>query len=66
MTPPEKESSEDSVKNCVIISRRRAQIALRIPISLVRSVTETSIIFIIQIHPTKRDIPAIPVTKSVI
>lgn len=33
--------------------------ALRVPISLVRSVIETSIIFITPIPPTKREMPAI-------
>lgn len=37
-----------------------APIALRIPISRVRSVTETSMIFMIPIPPTRREIAAIP------
>lgn len=42
----------DSVKNCVIMSLSRAHIDLRIHISRVRSDTDTSMIFIIQIHHT--------------
>ncbi len=40
-------------------SRRRAPIALRIPISRVRSVTVTSMMFMIPIPPTTREMPAI-------
>lgn len=50
----------DSTKNCIRISCLVAQIAFRIPISLVRSVTDTSIIFITPIPQTKREIAAIP------
>ena len=49
-----------SVRNCIIISELSAPIDLRIPISRVRSETETSIIFIIPIPPTRSDIAAIP------
>ena len=40
--------------------------ASRVPISLVRSVTDTSIIFITPIPPTKREIPAINAIVSAI
>lgn len=39
--------------------------ALRMPISRVRSVTETSIIFITPIPPTMREIPATSATNAV-
>ena len=39
-------------------SARRAPIALRMPISRVRSVTETSMMFITPIPPTSREIAA--------
>jgi hypothetical protein len=55
----------DSIKNCVRISHEVAPIAFRMPISRVRSVTETSITFIIPIHHTKSDIPAIATIKRV-
>lgn len=50
----------DSTKNCIRISCVVAHIAFRIPISLVRSVTETSIMFITPIPQTNRDMAAIP------
>ena len=49
-----------SVRNCMIISELRAHIDRRIPISRVRSETETSMIFIIPIPPTRSEIAAIP------
>jgi hypothetical protein len=52
-------SAKLSVKNCMIISFFDAQMAFLIQISFVLSVTETSIIFITQIHHTKREIQAI-------
>jgi hypothetical protein len=42
-----------------------AQIAFLIQISLVLSVTETSIIFITQIHPTSKEIEPIAANKYV-
>lgn len=46
----------DSTKNCATISLLRAPIAFLIQISLVLSVTETIIIFITPIPPTKSEI----------
>ena len=40
--------------------RRLAPMALRMPISRVRSVTETSMIFIMPIPPTSREMAAMP------
>ena len=48
-----------SAKNCSIMSRRLAPIALRTPISRVRSVTDTSIMFITPMPPTSSEMPAI-------
>lgn len=64
--PPVKHKMDDSVKNCTIISFFLAPIAFRIPISRVRSVTETSIIFIIPIPHTIREIAAIPEINNAI
>ena len=43
-----------SSKNCQVISLRRAPMALRTPISRVRSVTETSMMFMTPMPPTSR------------
>ena len=53
-----------SIKNCIMITLRPAPMALRIPISLVLSVTDTSMMFIIPIPPTKSEIAAIPPSIS--
>ena len=63
--PPTPESVIASVRNCRIILARLAPIALRTPISRVRSVTETSMIFITPIPPTSRDMPAIAPSSRV-
>ncbi|MEI6118722.1 MAG: hypothetical protein WCP92_05880 [bacterium] len=55
----------DSTRNWRRISLLCAPIALRIQISLILSVTETSIIFITQIPPTSNDIAAIPASRAV-
>ncbi len=47
-------STTASVRNCTMMSRRRAPTALRMPISLVRSVTDTSMMFITPMPPTSR------------
>ena len=56
-------TTTDSIKNCVMMSPFRAQIAFLIQISLVLSVTETNIIFIIQIHHTSNEIDPIAASK---
>ena len=48
-----------AIKNCSRMSRRPAPSASRIPMSLVRSLTVTSMMFMIPIPPTSRDTPAI-------
>jgi hypothetical protein len=54
MTPPVLEITEDSTRNWKRISLRRAPTDIRIPISLVLSVTATSIMFMTTIPPTRR------------
>jgi hypothetical protein len=65
ITHPIAVTTTDSIKNCVIISLFNAQIAFLIQISLVLSVTDTSIIFITQIHPTSKEIEPIAASKYV-
>lgn len=50
----------DSTRNCSMMSRLLAPIALRIPISLVRSDTVTRRMFMTPIPQTRSDIAAIP------
>ena len=52
IAPPVDDSTVASIKNCRRISAFRAPIALRTPISLVRSVTEISMMFMTPIPPT--------------
>ncbi|CJH51339.1 Uncharacterised protein [Streptococcus pneumoniae] len=60
MKPPSPVNIQDSIKNCVNTLPRVAPSALRIPISRVRSVTDTSMMFITPIPPTSKEIAAIP------
>ena len=57
--PPTELSETASIRNWVRISRPCAPTAIRVPISRVRSVTLTSMIFIIPMPPTTSDTPAI-------
>ena len=50
----------DSMSTWVRMSRRRAPRALRTPISRVRSITETSMMFMMTTPPTTREIPTNP------
>ena len=59
ITPPRLVSTADSVKNCSRIRFFLAPMAFFRPISLVRSVTDTSMIFITPMPPTSREILAI-------
>ena len=54
--PPSPASTVDSSRNCCRIARRVAPMALRMPISRVRSVTETSMMFATPIPPTTSEI----------
>ena len=53
-TPPTAVRVMASVRNCQRMSRRLAPRALRTPISRVRSVTETSMMFMTPTPPTTR------------
>ena len=59
MMPPNRQMIEDSNRNCSRILRRLAPIALRMPISRVRSVTETSMMFITPTPPTNSEMEVI-------
>ena len=64
--PPIELSTIDSDTNCNNISLLLAPRLFLIPISLVLSVTDTSIIFITPIPPTTKEIPAIAAKNMVI
>ena len=55
MTPPNTDSTTDSVSICAMMSERRAPSALRSPISRVRSVTTISMMFMMTMPPTTSD-----------
>ncbi len=57
--PPSAVKMQDSVRNCINTLLRVAPSAFWMPISRVRSVTDTSIIFITPMPPTNNEIPAI-------
>ena len=59
MTPPISASVTASTRNCARMSRLRAPTAIRSPISRVRSVTDTSMMFMIPIPPTSSETEAI-------
>ena len=61
MRPPTPEIVDDSIRNWKRMSLRRAPMAIRMPISLVRSVTETSMMFMTTMPPTSRAIEAMPI-----
>ena len=54
MTPPIRQSTIDSVINCMRMAELRAPSALRVPISRVRSVTDTVMMFMTPMPPTSR------------
>ena len=65
ISPPRHDSTIASTRNCNSTSRATAPIASRMPISRVRSVTDTSMMFMIPIPPTTRLIPATAATMPV-
>ncbi len=65
MMPPKKVSVADSTRNWMLISALFAPNDLRRPISLVRSVTVVSIIFMMPMPPTRREMPAIAARSMV-
>ena len=66
ITPPSRQIKIASIKNCCKILLCLAPIAIRTPISFVRSVTETNIIFITPMPPTTSEINAIEEISKVI
>ena len=65
MRPPRSDSVRASTRNWARMSRPRAPMALRMPISRVRSRTDTSMMFMIPMPPTTSEIEAIPPSRSV-
>ena len=61
--PPATESTTDSVRNCARMVRPLAPSAMRRPISRVRSVTLTSMMFMMPMPPTSSDTPAIAASR---
>ncbi len=62
--PPATERMIASRTNCQRISANFAPIAFLMPISLVRSVTDTSIMFMMPMPPTTSEIPAVAPSNS--
>ena len=58
MTPPMAEVVPASMMNWLRMSRRLAPRDLRMPISRVRSVTDTSMMFMMPMPPTSREMAA--------
>ena len=65
-TPPTSDSTTASIKNCWRMWRGRAPTAMRRPISRVRSVTLTSMMFMMPMPPTSRLTSAMPASRRVI
>ena len=66
ITPPRAEVVPASITNCRMISFFFAPSDLRMPISRVRSVTETNMMFIMPMPPTSSEMPAMPTSTMVI
>jgi hypothetical protein len=62
--PPISERISASIRNCVVMSRLLPPIALRMPISRVRSVTETSMMFMMPMPATSSATPPIAVNPK--
>ena len=63
MTPPMSDSVTASIRNWSRMSRRRAPTAMRSPISRVRSVTDTSMMFMMPMPPTSSETEAIAASR---
>ena len=63
--PPKEDKTTASTRNCIITSLSSAPMARRVPISFVRSVTETNMMFIIPIPPTRRLTAATALRRAV-
>ena len=59
--PPSRERRVDSARNCFSMSVRLAPMLLRMPISLVLYVTLTSMMFMMTIPPTTREMEVTPI-----
>ena len=66
IAPPVRLSTIDSIRNCVRTADERAPMAMRMPISRVRSVTETSMMFMMPMPPTSSETPAMLPSRIVI
>ena len=64
-SPPMTPMTTDSMRNCIMMFWKVAPKALRMPISRVRSVTDTIMIFMMPIPPTTREMAAILPKKRV-
>ena len=64
--PPSRLMTTLSTRNCVRTSEPRAPIAMRMPISRVRSLTETSMMFMMPMPPTIRDTDAMAASNPLI
>ena len=64
--PPSDVRAADSVRNCMRIRRFRAPSAFFKPISLVRSVTETSMMFMTPMPPTSSAIEATQMSSRLV
>ena len=62
-SPPVRANTLASVRNCLLMSRRRAPIAIRKPISRVLSFTDTNITFMMLMPPTSRDTEAMEIKR---
>ena len=65
-SPPTRLMTIASIRNCSSTSEPRAPIARRRPISRVRSVTDTSMMFMMPMPPTSSETPAIAASSVVI
>ena len=63
-TPPSAEVVAASTTNCARMVRSFAPSALRMPISRVRSVTDTSMMFMMPMPPTSSEMLAMPVSTT--
>src|SRR3990172_8057271 len=65
LSPPPSERVSASTRNWARMSRRRAPTAIRRPISRVRSVTDTSMMFMMPMPPTSSDTEAMALAQEV-
>ena len=66
MRPPTMPSTIDSIMNCIMMFWNVAPSALRMPISRVRSVTDTIMMFMIPMPPTSSEMLAMAPKRTVI